>query len=305
MLWQRLFFGALLIAALVGLIYGDDALSLSGGDAPVKCFWNGLIVVVILVVLVLLGGLELRKLFRAAGHAPLMLWPLTCAVALVAIPYAACGNCMCGAIHPRAMAAELTPVVLTIGFLGTCCFVAARRRIDGAVADIALSMFIVLYLGLLPQYLVRIRMFGPPGAVWLLLYFVGTVKFCDIGAYFTGMAIGRHKLIVWLSPKKTWEGLIGGLATSAGVAMLVSHLVRTHSADLSPLAAAFPDLPKAAVFGLLMGLVGQGGDLLESLIKRGAQAKDSAKAIPAFGGVLDIIDSLLPTAPIAYWMLVQ
>ncbi len=302
MLWQRLFFGALLIAALVGLIYADDSLSRSG--ACVHSYFGGLIVVVILVILVVLGGLELRGLFQAAGHAPLALWPIGCAIVLVLIPYAVSNNCMFGATSPRAMAEQLTTVALTVSFIGACCFVAARRRIEGAIADIALSMFIVLYLGLLPQYLIRIRMFGPPGAVWLLLYFVGTVKFCDIGAYFTGRAIGRHKLIVWLSPKKTVEGFIGGLATSAGVAMLVAHLVRTY-ADPSPLTAAFPPLSTAAVFGLLMGLVGQGGDLLESLIKRGAQAKDSAKAIPAFGGVLDIIDSLLPTAPIAYWMLVQ
>jgi phosphatidate cytidylyltransferase len=95
------------------------------------------------------------------------------------------------------------------------------------------------------------------------------------------------------------------VAASVVFAMAVTHLVQVHP-DVSPaVKASFPLLSTAALFGLLMAVVGQGGDLLESLIKRGARAKDSASAIPAFGGVLDIIDSLLPTAPIAYWMLVQ
>lgn len=304
MLWQRLFFGALLIAALIGLIYADDWLASRAGGHPDGRAQAGLIVLTILAALVALGSWELARLFAAAGNWPLPSWSALMSVALLAIPYVVANQRLPSALAQQAGTNELTVACLIIAFAGTCFFVACRRRTENAAADIALSMFIVLYLGLLPQYFIRLRMFGPPGSVWLLLYFVGVVKFCDIGAYFTGRAIGRHKLIVWLSPKKTWEGLIGGLATSAGMAVLISYLVRTY-ADPSPVTAVFPPWPTAAVFGLLMGLVGQGGDLLESLIKRGAQAKDSANAVPAFGGVLDIIDSLLPTAPLAYWILVH
>jgi phosphatidate cytidylyltransferase len=304
MLWQRLFFGALLIAALLGLVYADGWLS-RGPDAQVEGrVQTGLIVLAILAALVALGAWELARLFATAGHWPLPYWSALISVALLTIPYVVANQRLPSALAEQAGTNELTVACLVIAFVGACFFIACRRRTENAAANIALSMFIVLYLGLLPQFLIRLRMFGPPGSVWLLLYFVGVVKFCDIGAYFTGFTIGRHKLIVWLSPKKTWEGLLGGLATSAGTAVLISYLVRTY-AEPSALTAAFPEWPKAAVFGLLMGLVGQGGDLLESLIKRGAQAKDSANAVPAFGGVLDIIDSLLPTAPLAYWMLVQ
>ncbi len=305
MLWQRLLFGALLIAALIGLIRADDWLSSQAGLETVGRVDDGLVVVVILAALSALGVRELGRLVRAAGHAPLAAWAGLICVFLIAIPFLVVNHrwpCCC---FVNAGVNDLTVGAILVAFLGTALIVSCRRHTDGVISDIGATLLMILYLGLLPQYLVRIRMFGPPGAVWLLLYFVGTVKFCDIGAYFTGLAIGRHKLIVWLSPKKTWEGLIGGLATSAGVAMLVSYLVRTHSTPLTPLASTFPELPTAALFGLLMGLVGQGGDLLESLFKRGAQAKDSANAIPAFGGVLDVIDSLLPTAPLAYWMLLQ
>lgn len=304
MLWQRLFFGAVLIAALIGLVYTDDWLSkgpVAQGEGHAQ---TGLIVLAILAALAALGTWELAKLFAAAGHSPVARWSGLMSVLILAIPYVVANQRLPSALATQAGTDGLTVAGLVIAFVGACFFVACRRRTENAAADIALTLFMVLYLGLLPQFLIRLRMFGPPGAVWLLLYFVGVVKFCDIGAYFTGLTIGRHKLIVWLSPKKTWEGLLGGLATSAGVAVLISYLVRTY-ADPSPLTAAFPEWPRAAVFGLLMGLLGQGGDLLESLIKRGAQAKDSAHAIPAFGGVLDIIDSLLPTAPVAYWMLVQ
>lgn len=305
MLWQRLLFGALLIAALIGLIFADDGLSAKAGPESIGRIDDGLIVVVILAALSALGTGELGRLIRAAGHAPLVFWAGLISVFLIAAPFLVVNHrwpCCC---FENAGVNDLTVGALLIAFLGAAFFVSCRRRTDGVFSDIGATLLMILYLGLLPQFFLRIRLFGPPGAVWLLLYFVGTVKFCDIGAYFTGLAIGRHKLIVWLSPKKTWEGLIGGLATSAGMAILVAHLVRTHSAPLTPLAGAFPELPKAALFGLLMGLIGQGGDLLESLFKRGARAKDSANAIPAFGGVLDIIDSLLPTAPLAYWMLLQ
>jgi phosphatidate cytidylyltransferase len=114
------------------------------------------------------------------------------------------------------------------------------------------------------------------------------VKFTDIGAYFTGKSIGRHKLIAWLSPGKTWEGLIGGLLVAALVgAACAPFLVEV-------------EWWQGLIFGAIFGFVGQCGDLLESLMKRDAEVKDSGNTIPGFGGVLDVIDSPLVTAPVAY-----
>ena len=113
-------------------------------------------------------------------------------------------------------------------------------------------------------------------------------KFTDIGAYFGGRALGRHKLIPWLSPAKTWEGLLAGVITAGLVGMACAPQVSNLSWQ------------KAFVFGAIIGGVGQLGDLLESLMKRDAEVKDSGTLIPGFGGILDVIDSPLLAAPFAY-----
>ena len=114
------------------------------------------------------------------------------------------------------------------------------------------------------------------------------VKMTDIGAFFTGRAIGKHKLIPWLSPGKTWEGLAGGLVLSG----IVGACFAPSIVDL--------EWYKGALFGILIGGIGQLGDLLESMMKRDADVKDSGDLIPGFGGMLDVIDSPLLAAPFAY-----
>ncbi|MCG8408856.1 MAG: phosphatidate cytidylyltransferase [Phycisphaerales bacterium] len=310
----RLIFGPILIALLVVLIYTDDRLGRSAfaGDVPKfleilgMVRYDGLIVTTVLVVLTALGTRELRNLLSSAGHAPLPRWPVLVNVALIVIPFIAANGPPFDTDALHATDHQYSFAALVIALLGTGFFVAARRKTEGAIAAVGTSLLIILYLGLLPQYLVRLRVFGGTSAAWLLLYFIVTVKICDIGAYFTGRFLGRHKLIEWLSPKKTIEGLLGGIAASVLFAVATVWLVQRYSDPSSPLHDLFAfSLARCAGFGALMGLIGQGGDLLESLFKRDAQVKDSARAIPSFGGVLDILDSLLPTAPVAYWMLLQ
>ena len=170
-----------------------------------------------------------------------------------------------------------------------------RFRVDGAIVRIGATMLAVLYLGAGIAILLTIRMErGLPA----LVLFLAAVKSTDIGAYFVGTAIGRHKLIAWLSPGKSWEGLIGGLAAGAGASLLVVWLSGVH-----PRLAIDLSLGRAAIFGIAVGLAGQFGDLCESLLKRSARAKDSGALIPEFGGVLDILDSLLLAAPVGYLLL--
>ena len=126
-------------------------------------------------------------------------------------------------------------------------------------------------------------------SAWILGGAVLTAKSCDIGAYFTGRAIGSRKLIPWLSPGKTWEGLLGGVAIAAlvgGLLALASSHLPAESDHLSPLVGT--------VLGAVLGLLGQAGDLAESLLKRAAGAKDSGRILPGMGGVFDVMDSLLP-----------
>ena len=180
--------------------------------------------------------------------------------------------------------------------------VAALRRAwmkqsHDAIVHMAGTVLATLYLGGLAWFLMAIRVKHSPreggfhGTTWVILSILLMVKFTDIGAYFGGRALGRHKLIPWLSPGKTWEGLAFGLLTAGLVGLICSGGGRW-----------LPHVPwwKGFIFGVIIGGVGQLGDLLESLMKRDAQVKDSGALIPGFGGVLDVIDSPLLAAPFAY-----
>lgn len=130
-----------------------------------------------------------------------------------------------------------------------------------------------------------------PGAAWII--FVLTVTFLsDTGAYFTGRALGRHKMAPYISPKKSWEGALGGLLASTLTGLL-----------LVPLIGLPISLASGALLGAVGSIAGQIGDLAESLIKRQVDIKDSGHIIPGHGGILDRVDSLLFTAPVLYYMI--
>jgi phosphatidate cytidylyltransferase len=174
----------------------------------------------------------------------------------------------------------------------------------GIIPRIALNVLVIAYLGLLPAFFLQLRFlpagdFREPGrAAWALLMLLAVTKCGDIGAYFTGKFFaGRifpaHKMTPSLSPKKTWEGACGGLGTSVGVTFLISYVSGIgHGSVLFCLG-----------FGISVGIAGMLGDLAESLIKRDYETKDASNTMPGFGGVLDVIDSILFAAPVAYlWL---
>jgi phosphatidate cytidylyltransferase len=191
------------------------------------------------------------------------------------------------------MGADLALMVLAGVVALTFLCQMACHRIDQAIRRMAGTLLAVAYLGVLGACLLAIRVrFGVPA----LVLFLAGVKFADIGAYFVGSWIGRHKLIPWLSPGKSWEGLAGGLATSAIVTMLLNWLLAGPGKPIMSIGSA-------CVLGLALGAVGQFGDLCESLLKRDAKVKDSGALVPRFGGVLDIVDSPLVAAPVGYLLL--
>jgi phosphatidate cytidylyltransferase len=299
MLLQRLLFGGLLIAGLLGLLYADDRLS--AAELPALERLDGVLTTLVAAALVAACAREFGRLAAAAGHVPVSFWPGLAGIVLVLIPFLAHNEIGLGGVPEATLANELTLLWLVFCLVASAFLVARRRRCEGALAALSVTVFAVVYLGLMAQFIVRLRLFGPAGAGWLVLYFVASVKCADIGAYFTGLAIGRTRLIGWLSPKKTVEGFLGGVALSVTVSWLLARWLAGRE-DFAT-AAVIPGPVGACIFGGLMAVIGQAGDLLESLIKRDAQAKDSARAIPAFGGLLDVMDSLLPTAPLAYWFL--
>lgn len=287
-----------MIAALIVAIWGDERLAQSDPSGR-----PGLIVFIIVLALIAQASHELRTLFKAGGYHTGDWGALTACILLIAAPRAT--SLFASPSEPHAASADyqLTLLLVMVGMLGSFVSLLRRGETQGAIGGLSTSMFIIVYMGLLPSFILRIAVWTPSGGAWLLLYFIGTVKFCDIGAYFTGRYLGRRKLIEWLSPGKTIEGLFGGIASSTIVAVAVPPLVRWLGPE--SLHDVFPGWQTAALFGVFMAVFGQAGDLLASLIKRDAGVKDSANAVPGFGGVLDILDSLLPTAPIAFWMLVK
>ena len=147
------------------------------------------------------------------------------------------------------------------------------------------NYFSIFYLGLLSAFCLAIRIdFG----LWPFLMFIFVIKCSDIGAYTIGTLCGRRKFSPNISPKKTWEGMAGAVVFAIIVAVLFATACDIMNCWL------------AAIFGLSFAFIGQFGDLAESMIKRDAEQKDSADAVPGFGGILDIIDSPLVAAPLAY-----
>ncbi len=133
-----------------------------------------------------------------------------------------------------------------------------------------------------------------------MLSMIIVVKATDIGAYSVGRIWGRHKLAPQLSPGKTWEGVVGGLLFAIAAALLVLGPL-AGSMGLASNRGSTLWLGCAVIYALLVSVAGILGDLAESLLKREARFKDSSTWLPGFGGVLDLLDSLLVAAPVAYF----
>ncbi|OWK34555.1 phosphatidate cytidylyltransferase [Fimbriiglobus ruber] len=169
---------------------------------------------------------------------------------------------------------------------------ATFREPGGCVGRVANTALTVAYLGLLPSFFVKLRWL-PEWSGLALTLTVFVPKCGDIGAYFTGRMIGKHPFSPLLSPKKTWEGFAGGMLTAVATAVGLSFAGSVFRYGI----------PEAVGFGLAVGLAGIYGDLAESLVKRDCGAKDAARSIPGFGGLLDVLDSVLFAGPVAYWWL--
>ena len=241
--------------------------------------------------------LALREFYRlqaAAGHAPFAWLGMFFGALITAAPWTEAR--LGWPAHPLLALAE---VIFSIRILG-------ERPAEKRVEALASTLFGLVYVALLLQYLVRLVTPLPGDAVsangrlLLCLWLVAAAKSSDVGALVTGLICGRHKMAPQISPKKTWEGAAGGVASAvligaAGAALARGHWRGDWPAELTPLRAALIAVPVAVV-----AIV---SDLVESVIKRQADLKDSGRAFPGIGGVFDVVDSLLLTAPVGYFLL--
>lgn len=193
----------------------------------------------------------------------------------------------------------LEPISVEMGVFAALLLIPAsyvfmKGSIDEALPSSAIAVMATLYVGMLGGSLIRMRGDFPVGPK-LVFFLLIVVWIGDAGAYYTGRALGKHKLSPRISPKKTIEGLVGGILTST-IAAIVIHFT------------FFPEfpLPHAVAAGVILSACGVIGDLAESLWKRSADVKDSGTLIPGHGGFLDRFDSIFFTAPILYthWSLI-
>jgi len=168
------------------------------------------------------------------------------------------------------------------------------RQPGNVVPRLGATVLSVAYLGLLPCFFVQIRFLETNHTGLLLAISILVPKCNDVAAFFTGTFIGRSRMTPLLSPKKTWEGFAGGMIGGTLVAAVVLLVAGQFG-----VAIFRHGVVEAIAFGIVVGLAGVLGDLAESLIKRDCQTKDASKDIPGFGGLLDVIDSVLFAAPLA------
>jgi len=185
---------------------------------------------------------------------------------------------------------EISPFFVLVLLILSLLFMATSEDLSSTISKMGMTLLGILLIGFLLAYVSLIRNMVN-GRLWVL-FLIATIWAGDISALFSGSFLGKHKLYPKISPKKTFEGLIGSIVGSIIVAFTFSLLF-------------LPDAEKGFCIFLAMGLgiLGQLGDFTESMLKRSAQVKDSGTLIPGHGGMLDRLDSFLFSAPFLHYSL--
>jgi phosphatidate cytidylyltransferase len=280
LLRYRLILGAILIAAFALLCWLDYHHS-AGAPAGAWLF-------PIAVILSVLASQEMLGLLRAGGHDPIA-WVVYLGNLLIVlsngVPMFWPGWATSTAIDRIGWPFSALAVACIAAFIGEM----ARYEKPGRVAsNLGVTILSLVYVGVFFTFVVLLS------NLIQLLSLIAVVKMGDTGAYTVGRLIGRHKMTPVLSPGKTWEGA-GGAAVFAVIGAW--GVINFLGPQLGLPAIEFW---RVAVFGLIVGAAGLLGDLAESMLKRDAGRKDSSTWMPGFGGVLDVLDSILFAAPIAY-----
>ena len=254
-------------------------------------FYVQMVFVLLVAALAGVGVWEYAQLARAKDLEPAVKSMVTVAVLEVFAIFAA---------HKLFVFYEMPVIVIAVGAL--VFFLSHFKDRSAAIFHVAVEFFGVCYvavpLGFMLAILYPMSTSGMPwDGRWWLVYLILVTKVTDVGAYFVGRIWGRIKLAPSLSPKKTVEGAIAGF-----VCAIVCSVFMSFISGFAPFTTF--DLPffAAVILGMCIGVAGQVGDLAESLLKRDAVVKDS-NVLPGIGGVLDMVDSLLLTAPIVYFYL--
>ena len=245
-----------------------------------------------LFAVIMVGGLvEFYRLCRKKGVEPMSSVGIATSLAVFALACAVF-------LQWGTPATETTARIVLGALLYTMLIVPATfvcelwRKSPTPIANIATTFMGVIYVALpmamvlfIPQLLVG------KWSAWAMLAFISIIWVNDVFAYLVGVSCGKHRLCERISPKKSWEGFFGGLVGAVGFAVLFGHLFEGNLFVWGGL-------------GLVIALTGVAGDLVESLMKREADVKDSGNMIPGHGGFLDRFDALYMAAPFALFYLI-
>jgi phosphatidate cytidylyltransferase len=263
MLKYRLIFGTLMTLAFIGIVLYDP--------------WPPVMLVILVAALMVPGLFELSKLASAKGAKILLPCSIPASILMATSNYW---------IHKLSFS-PIACIYVLLALTVCICFLYQQIRygLTGVFINMGAACFSILYLGLLAGFVTAVS--GHFGT-WHLLMLVFVVKACDIGAYTAGKLFGKHKFSPVISPKKTWEGMAGGVILAVIVAVGFAIFRGIMSWQLG------------VVFGIIFAFLGQLGDLAESMLKRDAETKDASQSVPGYGGILDVVDSILVTAPFGF-----
>lgn len=239
----------------------------------------------VITVLVSIALFELLSLARK-HHIPIHVWTgMSYGISIPIVTYLVGSG-----IIPLVSLVELDGLLVITILLSLFIAQATRRENIQALTIVSVTFMAVFYTSWLFSYLIKLRVL--PQGQHLVAFLLLTAKGSDVGGYLIGSRFGKHRLIPRISPNKSVEGFWGGLFISVTAAFFCQFLL--------------PAVPvwQLMVVGALLGGISQFGDLAESIIKRDFQVKDSGALIPGIGGAMDLIDSLLLSAPLFYYWVV-
>jgi len=253
-------------------------------------YFGGWILATALGVIAALGAWELYRMAREAGHEPMENAGIVLAASIPVMVHAT----YLGVFRVTVTVAALLFLALTAGVIW------ARGTQRKPLVSLAITITGVIYPALVTyMYPIRYHDYAidARAGTFLLMLPIALTWATDTGAYFVGRSMGRHKLIPTVSPAKTVEGAVGGVAIAVLAAWLYVIFLLRPFAHLTMLPVGL------TVFAIIVSCVGQTGDLAESLFKRDAGVKDSSRLLPGHGGILDRFDSLLFVLPVSYVLL--
>lgn len=326
---QRVLFGALAIVLLVALFQLDRGIALHATSMPDRIgeiLKRGSVIPMLFLVVLLLGAREMDRLLRARGVQPFSMFAYLMIAAMLLLPWLSPAGLLGSRVADRE--GLYWPLVGVLGsILGVGVLCVLRNNPNGTIRDGGATLLMIVYLGFLGSFGLQTRcgIDSPQQqGVWLLLIVILVTKSSDIGAYFVGSAVGRHKLIPRVSPGKSIEGAVGGVLGSAIAAMLLASTDRwpawlgwapgrfswmldeiAHSFGVAFNSDGMAPFRGALLFGVLLSVSAQIGDLFESCFKRDAGTKDSGAVMPHYGGILDLVDSPVFAMPVAWFLLTR